>query len=103
MNDENGGNGHECGDECGHDADSLPMAMEFEAAGNVLLGMREQNVELLRIASQVAGYGGGHTPLKPSDLRHAINAIWEVYSQFYQWVDPEDTGDEEDEGEGDEE
>jgi hypothetical protein len=78
----------------------LDMPLALEAASQVVLEVRAQNVELLKLAAEVAGYSGTHSALKPNDLRQAINAIWEVYSQFYQWIDPEDTDeDEEDEDE----
>jgi hypothetical protein len=78
----------------------LDMPLALEAASQVVLEVRAQNVELLKLAAQVAGYSGQHSPLKPNELRQAANAIWEIYSQFYQWIDPEETEeDEEDEEE----
>lgn len=77
--------------------DDMPLAME--AASQVVLEVRAQNVELLRLAAQVAGFSGSHPALKPGDLRQAVNSIWEVYSQFYQWIDPEDGGEEDEEEE----
>jgi hypothetical protein len=90
-------------DEMDHDhgegGSEVDFPIELETASQVLLEMRSQNVELLKLAAQVAGYSGGHSPLKPGELRQAINAVWEVYSQLYQWIDPEDDG----EGDEDEE
>jgi hypothetical protein len=85
----------------GDESEELAFPIELETASQVLLEMRSQNVELLKLAAQVAGYSGGHSPLKPSELRQAINAVWEVYSQLYQWIDPEETEDEEGEENGD--
>jgi hypothetical protein len=78
---------------------NMEMPLALEAAGQVVLEVRAQNVELLRLAAEVTGYTGSHSPLKPADLRQAVNAIWEVYSQFYQWIDPEENaeGDEDEE------
>jgi hypothetical protein len=59
--------------------------------------MRAQNLELLKIASQVAGYSGNHAPLKPNDARNALKGIWEIYSELYSWVDPEEGEDDDEE------
>jgi hypothetical protein len=59
--------------------------------------MRAQNLELLKVAAAVCGYGGEHDPLKPGDLKNAIRIIEEVYSVFYGWIDPEEAEDDEDE------
>jgi hypothetical protein len=75
----------------------LDMPLALEAASQVVLEIRAQNVELLKLAAEVAGFSGSHPALKPNDLRQAVNAIWEVYSQFYQWIDPEDSGEDDDE------
>lgn len=95
--------GHEHGEECGHDLEGLELPLQFEAASQVLLEMRGQNLELAKIAAQIAGYAGTHGPLKPAELRSAMNAIWDVYSQLYQWVDPEEENDDEGEDEDDDE
>lgn len=93
---------HDHGNGCGdaHDDEGCePMAIEFETAGQVLLEMRAQNLEMIKIAARVAGYGGDHSPLKPNELRQAMSAIWDVYSQLYQWIDPEDALEDEEEDE----
>jgi len=90
----------DCGD-CGHDHSDEELALELGTASQFLLGMRAQNLELLKIASQVAGYAGNHPPLKPNDLRNALKGIWDVYSELYSWVDPEE-GEEEDDDSDDE-
>ena len=52
---------------------------------------------------EVAGFSGQHPPIKPHDLRGALKSIWDVYSEFYAWIDPEETDeDDEDEDEDDE-
>lgn len=92
-------NGHDPED-C-DDCEGGPMGVEFETAGQVLLGMRDQNVELIRIAAQIAGYAGTHSPLKPNELRNALSSIWDVYSQLYQWVDPEESIEDDEDDEDD--
>jgi hypothetical protein len=79
----------------------MAMGVELETASQVLLEMRAQNLELLKVAAQIAGYAGPHSPLKPNDLRQAMSAIWDAYSQLYQWVDPEEETGDEDDDEGD--
>ena len=60
--------------------------------------MRRQNLDLLRLATEVAGYAGTHGPLKSGDLKGALRNIWDVFSEFYTWIDPEEAeGDEDDE------
>ena len=77
--------------------EALEEALELDTQSQIFLEMRRQNLELLRIATEVAGYTGEHGPLKSGDLRSALRNIWDVFSEFYTWVDPE-----EDEGEDDE-
>lgn len=81
-------------------AEDEAMDIALDLRTQIFLAMRQQNLELLQIATQVAGYGKEHGPLKPEDARKALRSIWEVYSEFYSWVDPEES--EEDE-EGDDE
>jgi len=94
----------------GHDHDheneveeALEEALELDTQSQIFLEMRRQNVDLLRIAAEVAGFAGQHPPLKSGDYNAAIKAIWQVYSAFYSWVDPEesDEDDEDDEDEDD--
>jgi hypothetical protein len=79
-----------------HDHEHDPES-EHGVQAEIFLTLRQQNLELLRIASQVAGYGNGTAPLKPDEKRAALERIWDVYSEFYEWVDPEES-----EGDGDE-
>lgn len=74
-------------------------ALEMAAQGQIFLEMRGQNLELLQIATRIAGYAGDHGPLKPGDVKQALRTIWEVYGELYTWVDPEETDEEEDEEE----
>ncbi|WP_422929546.1 hypothetical protein [Singulisphaera sp. PoT] len=93
----------------GHDHDhsheveeALEEALELDTQSQIFLEMRRQNVELLKVATEVAGFSGQHPPVKPGDLKHAIRSIWEIYSEFYTWVDPEESdADEEDEEDDD--
>ena len=93
-------------DEPGGDEDvqaEMMQELELDTQSRIFLQMRAQNLDLLKIAAQVAGYGGGNHPLKPGDLRNAMKGIWDVYAEFYSWIDPEETGDDDDEDGDDEE
>src|SRR5262245_10920475 len=104
---------HEHDDNHSHDHDhdhsheheveeALEEALELDTQTEIFLEMRRQNLDLLRIAAEVAGYTGQHPPLKPHDLRGAMKSIWDIYSEFYAWVDPEESDDDEEEDEDDE-
>ena len=85
-------NGHE------HDADeALEEALELDTQSQIFLEMRRQNLDLLKIASEVAGYAGTHPPLKPGDIKNALKSMWDIYSELYAWVDPEESEDDDDE------
>ena len=88
-------------DENGHDEEHEDEALELElnTQSQIFLDMRQQNLDLLEIAARVAGYGGEHGPIKTDQLDQAIQNIWKIYAEFYQWIDPEESGDEEDEEE----
>ncbi len=75
------------------------LDLELDTQSRIFLEMRSQNLELLKIASQVAGFGGHHGPVKPGDLKHAMKGIWEIYAEFYSWIDPEESGDDDEEDE----
>lgn len=82
--------------------EAIEEAMELDTQSQVFLEMRRQNLDLLKIAVETAGFGGEHPPMKHGDVKNAIRTIWELYSEFYAWVDPEETeGDDEGEGEDD--
>jgi hypothetical protein len=79
------------------------IELELDTQSQIFLEMRQQNLDLLEIAARVAGYAGEHGPLKSGDVRQALRNIWEIYSEFYAWIDPEEAededGDEKDEDE----
>jgi hypothetical protein len=75
--------------------EALEEALELDTQSQIFLEMRRQNLELLRIAAEVAGYTGQHPPLKPGDLKGALRSVWDVYSELYSWVDPEESEDDE--------
>src|SRR5436309_15724697 len=76
--------------------DALEEALELDTQSQIFLEMRRQNLDLLKIAAEVAGYSGQHAPLKPGDLKQAMKGIWDIYSEFYAWIDPEESDDDED-------
>jgi hypothetical protein len=75
-----------------HDPNELELALDTQT--QIFLELRRQNVEMLKIAAQVAGFAGNHGPLKGDDLRAAKERIWDLYSEFYEWIDPEESEDE---------
>jgi hypothetical protein len=77
--------------------EALEEALELDTQSQIFLEMRRQNLDLLRIASEVAGFHGPHQPLRPGDLKNAMKSIWDIYSEFYAWVDPEEADEDEDE------
>jgi hypothetical protein len=102
-------NDHDHGDDLDHDhaqeaEEALEEALELDTQSQIFLEMRRQNLDLLRIATEVAGYTGEHGPLKQGDVRNALRNIWEIFAEFYTWVDPEESeGDEDEEADEDEE
>jgi hypothetical protein len=90
---------HELENEHEHEHDveeALEEAIELDTQSQIFLQMRRQNLDLLRLATEVAGCAGPHGPLKPGDLKSAMRTIWEVFSEFYTWIDPEESEDDED-------
>jgi hypothetical protein len=80
-----------------HDVEeALEEALELDTQSQIFLEMRRQNLDLLKIAAEVVGYSGQHPPVRANDLKGALKAIWDVYSEFYAWVDPEESDDEDD-------
>jgi hypothetical protein len=71
--------------------EALEEALELDTQSQIFLELRRQNLDLLRIVTQVVGYTGQQGPLKPSDAKTALRTIWDVYAEFYRWVDPEET------------
>src|SRR3954465_13726770 len=96
---------HDHNDDHSHDhevEEALEEALELDTQSQIFLEMRRQNLDLLRIATEVAGYTGEHGPLKPGDVRNALRNIWEVFAEFYTWVDPEEADGDGEGGEDDE-
>src|SRR3954453_21955449 len=89
---------HDHGDE-GEDEveEALEEALELDTQSQIFLEMRRQNLDLLKIASEAAGYAGPHAPLKQGDVKNALKAMWDIYSELYAWVDPEESEDDDDE------
>jgi hypothetical protein len=86
--------------------EALEEALELDTQSQIFLQMRRQNLDLLRIATQVAGYSGQQAPLKSGEVKNALRSIWDIFSEFYVWIDPEeaeaeDDGDDEDDDEDD--
>jgi len=70
--------------------EALEEALELDTQSQIFLEMRRQNLDLLRIATQVAGYTGQNGPLKPGDVKGALHTVWDIFSEFYTWIDPEE-------------
>jgi hypothetical protein len=83
--------------------EALEEALELDTQSQIFLEMRRQNLDLLKIATQVAGYTGQNGPLKPGELKNALRGVWDIFSEFYTWIDPEEAEDDQDESEIDEE
>ena len=49
--------------------EALEEALELDTQSQIFLEMRRQNLDLLRIAAEVAGFHGPHPALKPGDLK----------------------------------
>jgi hypothetical protein len=99
-----GENGHDHENEHEHDhevEEAIEEALELDTQSQIFLEMRQQNLDLLRIASEVAGFHGPHPALRPNELKGALKTIWEVYSEFYAWIDPEESDDDDDDDDED--
>ncbi|WZO97814.1 hypothetical protein EP7_004866 [Isosphaeraceae bacterium EP7] len=80
----------------------LGDALELDTQSQIFLELRRQNLDLLKLASEVSGYGGTHPPVKHTELKGALKNIWDVYSEFHAWIDPEEAeGDDDEDGEED--
>jgi hypothetical protein len=82
--------------------EALEDALELDTQSQIFLEMRQQNLDLLRIAIEVAGYTGQHQALKGDEVKKALHNIWEVFSEFYSWIDPEELEGEDDDDDVDE-
>jgi hypothetical protein len=76
--------------------EALEEALELDTQSPIFLEMRRQNLDLLKIATQVAGYTGQNGPLEPGDIKNALRTVWDVFSEFYTWIDPEEAEDDQD-------
>jgi hypothetical protein len=102
-NEDQNEHGHEHEHEHEHEVEeALEEALELDTQSQIFLEMRRQNLDLLKIATQVAGYSGTHGPLKSGDLKNAMRTIWDLFSEFYAWVDPEEAEEDDDEDDDDE-
>jgi hypothetical protein len=81
--------------------EALEDALELDTQSQIFLEMRQQNLDLLRIAIEVAGYTGQHPALKGDDVKKALHNIWEIFSEFYSWIDPEELEGDDDEDDDD--
>jgi hypothetical protein len=81
--------------------EALEEALELDTQSQIFLEMRRQNLDLLRIAAEVAGFHGPHPALRPGDLKSALKTMWDIYSEFYAWIDPEEDEDDDDMDEDD--
>src|SRR5437868_11336472 len=62
--------------------EALEEALELDTQSQIFLEMRRQNLDLLKIAAEVAGYTGNHPPLKPGDMKHAMKRSEEHTSEL---------------------
>jgi hypothetical protein len=68
-NDFDANTGHDHDHEHEHEVEeALGEALELDTQSQIFLQMRRQNLDLLRLATEVAGFGGAHAPLKNDDL-----------------------------------
>lgn len=81
--------------------EAFEEALELDTQSQIFLEMRRQNIDLLRIAAEVAGYTGQRPPLKPADTETALRAVWSLFAEFYTWIDPEESDDDEEDDEDD--
>jgi hypothetical protein len=79
--------------------ETLESAIELDTQSQIFLEMRQQNLDLLRVAVEMAGFSGQHPALKSNDVQAALRTVWDIYSEFYSWVDPEESEGDEDEDE----
>ena len=85
-----------------HDVEeAIEEALELDTQSQIFLEMRRQNLDLLKIAAEVVGFSGQHPPIRPNELQGALKSIWDVYSEFYAWIDPEDSEEDEEDEEDD--
>jgi hypothetical protein len=79
-----------------HDHDEA-YELELSTQSQIFLDMRQQNLDLLELASRVAGFSGEHNALKPDEIQPALKKIWQIYAEFYTWIDPEESEEDQEE------
>ena len=77
-------------------SEGLEQALELDTQSQIFLEMRRQNIDLLKLSIEVAGLSGAHPPVKQGDMKGIIKNVWDLYSEFYTWIDPEESEDDED-------
>jgi hypothetical protein len=82
--------------------EAFEEALELDTQSQIFLEMRRQNIDLLRLAAEVAGFTGQHAPLKQGDTENALRTIWPLFAEFYTWIDPEEADDDDDDDDDDE-
>ncbi len=89
-------------DEHGHDHDhehehehGEELELEIDTQSQIFLAMRQQNLELLKIVAQLMNPGGAS--IRPENARQSLKTMWEVYSELYSWIDPEESDEDEEE------
>ena len=103
MKDDSGpGADHTHEDDHSHDHDDAARARAGYAKPDLSRDAL-RTLELLKIAAQVTGYAGAQGVMKPGDSRRALKDIWEVFSEFYAWIDPEEAEDDDEDDEEDDE
>lgn len=80
-----------------HDHDHDHDATDLELGSRMYVEFRAQNIELLKLAAQVAGFGPGAHATKFDDPKPVLDQIWDLYAEFQEWIDPEGDDDESDE------
>ena len=89
---------HHHDDDHDHDhgaEEGLEQALELDTQSQIYLELRGQNIEVLKLAIEVAGLSGQHPPLKGGDVKAVVKNIWDLYAEFAAWIDPESSDDDE--------
>lgn len=75
----------------------LPFSLEdLETGSQIFVTARGQNIELIKLAAQLAGYGPGGATITPENASEALQHIYDMFHEFVDWIDPElDDDDEE--------
>ncbi|GIW87363.1 MAG: hypothetical protein KatS3mg108_1687 [Isosphaeraceae bacterium] len=67
--------------------------LEYVAGPTIFLHLRQQNIELLKLAIDLAERINPRGE-KSSDPRVALEQLWSLYAELYDWIDPEQAEDE---------